>query len=109
MISPDSPTGLSTLVEKLAGVCDIERIIARICLNRAGPRDLASLGKCLRSLPDLFTALGTFPQHNAIAPELLALREFAAEQAAYIESAILPDPEPHLREGGVVRPPGCGP
>ncbi|MGC4106208.1 MAG: hypothetical protein QM753_07610 [Thermomicrobiales bacterium] len=63
---------------------------------------MASLAKCLRSLPDLFTALGTFPQHQLIAPELLSLKEFAAEQAAYLESAILPDPEPHLREGGVI-------
>ena len=98
----DSPPGLSTLVEKLAAVVDIERIIARLCVNRASPRDVASLTKCLRSLPDLFTALSTFPQHQLIAPELLSLKEFAAEQAAYLESAILPDPEPHLREGGVI-------
>ncbi len=37
-----------------------------------------------------------------MAPELIAARPFCAEQARFIESAILPDPAPHLREGGVI-------
>ena len=98
----DSPPHLSTLVDKLTNVVDIERIIARICVNRASPRDLASLAKSLRSLPDLFTALASFQNHQQVAPELINLKEFAAEQAAYLDAAIRPDPEPHLREGGVI-------
>ncbi len=97
-----SPQGLAALSEKLSSVCDIERIIGRVSVNRASPRDLASLGKCLKMLPDLFATLATIADHDKVAPELLSLKEFAAEQAAYISSAIKPDPEPHLREGGVI-------
>ena len=98
----ESPPGLRVLVDKLSGVCDIERILARLAVNRASPRDLASLGRTLRGLPAVFDALQSLDNHAQIAPDLLALREFCAMQAGYITSAIRPDPALHLREGGVI-------
>jgi DNA mismatch repair protein MutS len=98
----ESPSTLKSIVEALDGVCDVERIIARIAVARAGPRDLASLGRCLSSLPALLDKLQSLASAAEVAPELEALRPFCAEQAAYIASAILSDPAPHLREGGVI-------
>src|SRR4051812_25793359 len=98
----ESPNTLKAVVENLDGVCDIERIIARIAVARAGPRDLASLGRCLASLPTLLDKLQTLSNAADVAPELENLREFCAEQAKYLAGAILPDPAPHLREGGVI-------
>ena len=97
-----SPAGLATIIAKLSAVCDVERIVGRLCVNRASPRDIASLGRCLKSLPELFSALAALPDHSQIAPELLSLADFVSKQDAYIVSAILPDPQPHLREGGVI-------
>ena len=97
-----SPQGLKTLVAKLDNVCDIERIIARLAVNRVSPRDLASLGRSLSSLPEVFDALQAMDNHAQIAPELLGLRPFCLDQANYIIAAILPTPEHHLREGGVI-------
>ena len=98
----ESPSDLRDLSQRLREICDIERIIARVAVGRAAPRDLASLGRCLASLPELIDRLQSLPQAEAIAPEIYSLRSFAVNQAGYLTSAIGPDPAPHLREGGVI-------
>ncbi|HXD26060.1 MAG TPA: DNA mismatch repair protein MutS, partial [Propionibacteriaceae bacterium] len=98
----ESPAGLRSVVEKLDNVCDIERIVGRLSVGRASPRDLAALGKCLKSLPELLDKLSALSQSNEIAPELCALRPFCEAQAKHLEGAIKSDPAPHLREGGVI-------
>ncbi|HSU65716.1 MAG TPA: DNA mismatch repair protein MutS, partial [Tepidisphaeraceae bacterium] len=98
----ESPGTLKTIVEKLENVCDIERIIGRIAVGRASPRDLAALGKCLTSLPDLLEKLQSLSSSADIAPELSELKPFCAEQAKFLASAVKADPPPHLREGGVI-------
>jgi DNA mismatch repair protein MutS len=101
----ESPSDLKFLLEQLDNVCDVERIVARIAVNRASPRDLAGLGRCLAELTAphaLFDRLAKLPRFDAVAPELLALKDFCDEKAKYIASAILADPAPHLREGGVI-------
>ena len=97
-----SPAALKTLTERLENVCDIERIVGRLAVGRAGPRDLASLAKCLASLPELLDQLQSLPSAHDIAPELQRLRQFTATQSAYLNGAIRADPAPHLREGNVI-------
>jgi DNA mismatch repair protein MutS len=97
-----SPVDLKSVVGELDGICDIERIIARVSVGRASPRDLSALGRCLESLPTLMAKLDKLPDASAVAPELAAARQFIAEQSVYLQSAILPDPAPHLREGGAI-------
>jgi DNA mismatch repair protein MutS len=97
-----SPAELRAIADALDDICDVERIIARIAVGRAAPRDLSALSRCLESLPHLFDRLGKLPRFEDVAPELLAQRRFCDEQAKYLKSAILPDPAPHLREGGVI-------
>jgi DNA mismatch repair protein MutS len=98
----ESPAALKGLVASLESMCDIERVVARLAVNRASPRDLSALGKCLAALPSLMDALEALPRREAVAPELTAARGFVGEQAKYLESAIMNDPAPHLREGGVI-------
>ncbi|MFI5378691.1 MAG: DNA mismatch repair protein MutS [Tepidisphaerales bacterium] len=98
----ESPPALKAVTEHLDKVCDIERIVARVAVNRASPRDLAALGRCLTTLPGLLDQLASLERATDVAPELLLLRAFCQEQGAYIVSAIRPDPQPHLREGGVI-------
>ncbi len=97
-----SPPSLKHIAEKLADVCDIERIIARVSVGRVGPRDLASLGRCLIKIPALFDQLASLAGAGDVAPELVAARGFCEAQAKFVEGAILSDPAPHLREGGVI-------
>jgi DNA mismatch repair protein MutS len=96
------PAVLSQIVELLDDVCDVERIVARLSLGRASPRDLAALSRCLGSMPALLDRLNELPAAKDVAPELVELKSFCAERAQYLAGAIKPDPAPHLREGGVI-------
>lgn len=100
----ESQQALKAVVEGLDKICDIERIVGRISVGRASPRDLAALAKCLGSLPMLLEELQKLERAEDVTPELLTLRPFCVEQGTYLNSAIKPDPAPHLREGGVIAP-----
>ena len=98
----ESPAALKAVLGHLDSICDIERIVARIAVNRASPRDLSALGKCLNALPKLLDELSNLQRADDVTPELLGLRGFAMEQGKYLASAIREDPPHHLRDGGVI-------
>ena len=97
-----SPAALTGIVEELEEICDVERVVGRIAVGRAGPRDLAAMGRCLLALPKLMDKLDALADAGEVAPELSELRPFCREQAEYLAGAIKSDPAPHLREGGVI-------
>src|SRR5687767_15145218 len=79
----ESPADLKFVVGEMQRVCDVERIVARLAVNRANPRDVTGLGRCLLELPrpgGLFERLEKLPEFGRVAPELLALKAFCAEQ-----------------------------
>src|SRR3954466_4250295 len=88
----ESAPALKAVTQHLDQVCDIERIVARIAVNRASPRDLAALARCLQSIPGLLDQLQKLQRAEDVTPELLSLRAFATEQFKYLTSAIRPDP-----------------
>ncbi|HEX2973183.1 MAG TPA: DNA mismatch repair protein MutS, partial [Tepidisphaeraceae bacterium] len=98
----ESPDALKAVLSSLDGICDIERIVARVAVNRASPRDLAALSRCLQALPALLDQLEKLERAGDVTPELLTLRPFCLEQGRFLASAIKPDPAPHLREGNVI-------
>lgn len=63
--------GPAPLREALAGVCDIERIAARIALRSARPRDLSALRDTLLGLPEVTAALARLDAPGAASPGLL--------------------------------------
>lgn len=97
-----APAELNALIAAMEEVCDIERVLGRIAVGRANPRDLAGLSRCLESMPRLLDQLARVPRFEDVAPELLGQRGFCSERAAYLKSAIKAEPAPHLREGGVI-------
>ncbi|MEM7808143.1 MAG: DNA mismatch repair protein MutS, partial [Planctomycetota bacterium] len=90
---------LTVLRERLSSVCDIERIVGRLAVSRAGPRDLAALRDCLSGVPALLESLSTVP---AAAGELPSFADFAKEQSAFLTKAIAPEPPANLRDGNVI-------
>jgi DNA mismatch repair protein MutS len=98
----ESATALRGIIECFEEVCDVERVIGRLAVGRVGPRDLSGLSRCLTALPKLFDRLEALPQSQAVSPELAHSRQFCTEQAKFLGEAILSDPAPHLREGGVI-------
>ena len=88
------------LREQLRSIGDLERILARVALRSARPRDLATLRDGLAAAPALRQQLQALD-----APLLHQLVERIgdhAETAAELARAILPQPPQLLRDGGVI-------
>ncbi|MCJ7452807.1 MAG: DNA mismatch repair protein MutS, partial [Steroidobacteraceae bacterium] len=96
-------TGLHEAVHSLLKrVGDIERILARVALRSARPRDLAALRDALGCLPELQQMLTGIES-----PLLVRLAEAAGshpEAHGLLRSALMPTPAAMLRDGGVIAP-----
>jgi DNA mismatch repair protein MutS len=85
----------------LGGVFDLERLLARISLDSAGPRDLLALAASLRALPLVCAVL---TRRSAPLWRSLVGRVDAVEDVcSAIETAVQPEPPVTLAEGGVIR------
>ncbi len=85
----------------LTGVADLERILTRIALRTARPRDLAGLRASLGVLPDLQRALQYLDS-----PLLNSLRESLhayPDVRALLERALVEQPPAQLRDGDTIR------
>ena len=90
-----------TLQPQLKDIGDLERILARIGLRNARPRDLARLRDALAALPTLQEGLT-----QMIAPHLLDLArsiQTYPELAATLARAIIDNPPAVIRDGGVIK------
>ena len=91
---------MRALASHLRKSVDVERIVSRIALRSARPRDLAGLRDTLALLPTLVADLDGL--------EATMLRECArdlvpdAEWHALLARAIAPEPAAQLRDGGVI-------
>jgi len=87
--------------DHLRAIGDIERIVARIALRSARPRDLVTLRLALDALPAFQTLLTPLE-----APLLQDLRRALGPQALLLDllqRAIIDQPPVLIREGGVIR------
>ncbi|QSX34774.1 DNA mismatch repair protein MutS [Shewanella avicenniae] len=89
------------LHQLLKSIGDVERIIARLAIRNARPRDLARLRDALEVLPDIRQYLATC-QTEHLQQLYRALNEFPAE-LALLQSAIVDNPPVLIRDGGVIR------
>ncbi len=89
-----------SLHDLLRQVADIERIVARVALKSARPRDLSALRDSLQQLPSLQTVLQGV-QSNLL-QTLRTSMEAPAQAMALLTQAIKPEPSVVLREGGVI-------
>jgi len=90
----------SDVREAFRGLGDIERILSRVALRSARPRDLSTLRDALALLPQVRAALDGIDS-----PRLLALVAELGEhdaQAAWLQRAIVPQPPLLARDGGVI-------
>ncbi|QSX29092.1 DNA mismatch repair protein MutS [Shewanella cyperi] len=94
--------GFEALSHTLRNLGDIERILARLALRSARPRDFARLRDALGLLPELKQHLEA-SQSQHLQQLALLLGEFPAEQDL-LERAIVDNPPMLIRDGGVIRP-----
>ncbi|MEE4295294.1 MAG: DNA mismatch repair protein MutS [Wenzhouxiangella sp.] len=89
-----------SIAEMLSGLGDLERVLTRIALKTARPRDLATLREGLHRLPGLHAQL------DELKPELLQqLRDRLAPQpglSELLDRAIVEQPPMVIRDGGVI-------
>ena len=88
------------LREHLYGIGDIERILSRVALRSARPRDLTQLRTSLSALPSLRTSLAEIDS-----PLLLELRDRVNEHDEVVNllgAAIAEDPSTFVRDGDVI-------
>jgi DNA mismatch repair protein MutS len=86
--------------EALAAIGDLERILARIALRSARPRDLVRLRTGLGAVPALRRLLAGAP--SALLQELTRAISDHQEEHALLHRAIEAVPPHYLREGGVI-------
>ena len=93
---------VTSLQEILNGIGDVERILARVALRSARPRDLRQLGEALSRLPELQNAVGRIdsPLLSELADQVGEHRE----QQHLLAKAIKDNPPMLIRDGGVIAP-----
>ncbi len=92
------------LAEPLKAIGDLERIVARIALRSARPRDLTQLRAALAVLPQLQQLLGTTPAPllQELLGELAQQQDHHRADHALLTKAIVDSPPHYLRDGGVI-------
>ncbi|MHB8680467.1 MAG: DNA mismatch repair protein MutS, partial [Rudaea sp.] len=91
------------LREVLRGIGDLERILARVALRSARPRDLSTLRDGLLATPQLRQALEGCD--SPLLRDLLDRLGEHADTARHLAASVLEQPPALLRDGGVIR---CG-
>ncbi len=89
------------LQPQLKEIGDIERILARIGLRNARPRDLARLRDALGALPELQNAMTELEAPHLA--RLAAITGTYPELASLLERAIIDNPPAVIRDGGVLK------
>lgn len=94
-------TAGDTLQQALDTVPDMERILTRIALRSARPRDLTGLRAALEGLPAVKAVLGELD--SPLLSQLDAQLQDHAGEAELLARAVKDEPPQWLRDGGVLR------
>jgi DNA mismatch repair protein MutS len=86
----------------LEGVLDIERLLSRVTLETANPRDVLALCASLNRIPRIKVALGRLVA--ARVAELNGLLDEMADLRERIEKTVVAEPPLTLADGGVIQP-----
>jgi len=89
-------------IRKLLGsVLDLERLLAKLTLGTAGPRELMALGRSLEIVPKLKERASSF--ESARVKEISSSLDEIPELRDRILAAIADEPPPNLSDGGTIR------
>ena len=82
------------------GILDLERLLARLSLDSAGPRDVAALAASLSKLPALHRALATMTAPLWL--DLTARLDTLVDIATLVEKTLIGEPPLTLADGGAI-------
>ncbi len=86
----------------LRQICDIERIVSRIALKSARPRDLLALGNTLTLLPEIHQSISK--NQSTLIMQLRDNAKPLPELQQLLAGAIIDNPPVLIRDGGVIAP-----
>jgi DNA mismatch repair protein MutS len=86
----------------LESMLDLERLLAKITLGTAGPRELQALGKSLALIPKLKQQTGSLKSPRLV--QLHGELDEVVEVRDQILTAIADEPPVNLADGGAIRP-----
>jgi DNA mismatch repair protein MutS len=89
------------LRRSLDGVLDLERLLSRVTLETANPRDVLALGVSLAKLPAVRAALGHL--NSELLDKLHGLVDELADLRSRIDGTIVSEPPISLADGGVIQ------
>ncbi|MCS5712246.1 DNA mismatch repair protein MutS [Candidatus Berkiella aquae] len=92
-------SALESLQDMLKNVGDMERILARVALQTARPRDLVKLQQALATVPKIKSLL---QKAEAINKEKLARLQALPALCTRLKNAIVENPPQVIRDGGVI-------
>jgi DNA mismatch repair protein MutS len=90
------------IAQALRAVGDLERILARVALRSARPRDLTQLRAALGSLPQLLPSLTQ--SSSPLLRELTGTVGDHRDEHTLLSKAVVESPPHYLRDGGVIAP-----
>ncbi|TDX29894.1 DNA mismatch repair protein MutS [Modicisalibacter xianhensis] len=93
--------GFVSLRDRLKQIGDVERILARVALRSARPRDLARLRDALNALPELQHELSELDEGTALDELRRHIRPYP-ELADTLTRALVDNPPVVIRDGGVL-------
>jgi DNA mismatch repair protein MutS len=85
----------------LDGILDLERLLSRVTLETANPRDVLALAASLRKIPALRVALARFAIERLKA--LHGLLDELGDLRERIDNTIVPEPPISLADGGAIQ------
>lgn len=86
----------------MSGLLDLERLLGRIALDSAGPREVVALGAALGCLPGLRAAVGELAPGAARWAEL-AKMDVLSDLSELIQRTLVDEPPVTLADGGAIR------
>ena len=96
-----SPMKLGDLRECLGGIRDIERSVSRLSQNSGNARDLGALTLSLSAIPSTRALIESY--EGGLLFDLGKKLHPLPELTALLQSAIVEEPPPNLRDGGMIR------
>ncbi|MDR3741940.1 MAG: DNA mismatch repair protein MutS, partial [Terracidiphilus sp.] len=91
----------AALRRALDGTLDLERLLARVALDSAGPRDILSLGSTLERLPAVVAAAQALQSTRW--QQLAADCDPLTDLSEGVRNTLADDPPLHLSDGSVIR------
>ena len=94
--------GREELRKALSGIQDLERMLSRISLDSAGPREMAALGASLARLPALYRSLQQFISPRWV--EWAGRLDLLEDLSELLSRSLAPAPPLTLADGGAIAP-----